>query len=77
MNNKVVRGDIEMNNGGDFYAKNVNEKIKELGGHTSIRTFFTSQNKNTKIITYADFVKNISYSKTQAHIHQIVIMLNL
>ena len=57
VNNKVVRGDIEMNNGGDFYAKNVNEKIKELGGHTSIRTFFTSQNKNTKIITYADFVK--------------------
>ena len=56
VDNKVVRGDIEMNNGGDFYAKNVNEEIKRLGGNTSIRTFFTSQNKDTKIITYADFV---------------------
>ncbi|HZJ98650.1 MAG TPA: phage terminase large subunit [Tissierellaceae bacterium] len=56
VDNNVVRGDIEMNNGGDFYAKNVNDKIKELGGNTSVRTFFTSQNKDTKIITYADFV---------------------
>ena len=56
VSNTVVRGDIEMNNGGDFYAKNVNDKIKELGGHTSVRTFFTGQNKDTKIITYSDYV---------------------
>lgn len=57
VNNGVVRGDIEMNNGGDFYATNVNSEIKKLGGNTSIRTFFTSQNKEIKIITFSDFVK--------------------
>lgn len=55
--NKVVRGDIEMNNGGDFYAKTVDERIKDLGGTTSIRVFFTNQNKGVKIITYSDFIK--------------------
>lgn len=55
--NKVIRGDIEMNNGGDFYAKNVNDKVKEFNWNMSIRTFFTSQNKDIKIITYSDFVK--------------------
>ena len=54
---KVVRCDIEMNNGGNYYAENVNEKIQSKGGKTSIRTFFTSSNKDTKIITYSDYVK--------------------
>ena len=53
----VVRGDIEGNNGGEFYAKNVNDEIRKLDGNTSIRTFFTTQNKTTKIITYSDYVK--------------------
>lgn len=53
---KVVRGDIEMNNGGEYYAENVNEKIEILNGNTSIRTFFTSSNKNIKIVTYSDYV---------------------
>lgn len=52
----VVRGDIEMNNGGEFYAENVNTKLQELNAKTSVRTFFTSSNKTTKIITHADFV---------------------
>ena len=55
-NNNVVRADIEMNNGGGFYAENVDAKIKEFNGKTSIRTFFTSTNKNVKIITYSDYV---------------------
>ena len=55
-NHNVVRGDIEMNNGGEFYAENVDKKIKELGGRTSIRTFFTGSNKTVKIVTFADFV---------------------
>ena len=55
--NNVVRGDVEMNNGGNFFAVGIDDKIKELGGNTSIRMFFTSQNKNTKIITYSDFIK--------------------
>lgn len=54
--NNVVRGDCEMNNGGNFFATGVGDKIKENGGNTSIRMFFTSQNKTTKIITYSDYI---------------------
>lgn len=52
----VVRGDIEMNNGGNYYAENVDTKIKGLGGKTSVRMFFTGNNKQVKIITYSDYV---------------------
>ena len=53
----VTRGDVEMNNGGNFFATGIDDNIKELGGNTSIRMFFTGNNKTTKIITYSDFVK--------------------
>lgn len=53
---KVTRGDIELNNGGNYYAENVEKHIKSLGGNTSIRMFFTGNNKTVKIITYSDFV---------------------
>lgn len=59
--NHISRMDIESNNGGDYYAKEVDEQIKNQGGNTSIRTFFTSSNKITKIITESDFVKKILY----------------
>ena len=55
--NKVSRMDVESNNGGDYYAKDVNEQIEKNGGSTSIRTFFTSSNKITKIVTESDYVK--------------------
>lgn len=54
---KVVRADIELNNGGNYYAEDVDNLIHELGGKTSIRMFFSGNNKQTKIITYSDFVK--------------------
>jgi predicted phage terminase large subunit-like protein len=54
---KVVRADIESNNGGGYYAEMVDELIRNSGGKTSIRTFFSGNNKNVKIITYSDFVK--------------------
>lgn len=57
LKHKVVRADIEMNNGGHYYAEKVDGKIRDGGGKTSIRTFFTGNNKITKIITYSDFVK--------------------
>lgn len=57
VDNKVSRADIEMNNGGDYYATDVNKQIQTLGGHTSIRTFFTSTNKIAKIVTESDYVK--------------------
>jgi len=55
--NKVSRMDVESNNGGDYFAKDVDEQINQNGGHTSIRTFFTSSNKITKIVTESDYVK--------------------
>jgi predicted phage terminase large subunit-like protein len=53
---KVVRADVEVNNGGNYYAEDLNELIQTKGGKTSIRTFFSSNNKQVKIITYADYV---------------------
>lgn len=61
--NMVVRADVELNNGGEYYAEKVNELVKEYGGHTNIATFFTNTNKLVKIITYADFVKSNMYFK--------------
>ena len=57
LEHNVTRADVELNNGGNYYAENVGEIIKENGGNTSIRMFFTGNNKNVKIITYADYVK--------------------
>lgn len=54
---KVVRADVEMNNGGNYYAEHLEQLVKAGGGKTSIRMFFTSNNKTTKIVTYSDFVK--------------------
>lgn len=57
LEHKVVRADVELNNGGNYYAEGLDDIIKSKGGHTSIRIFFTSNNKTTKIITYSDYVK--------------------
>lgn len=57
INHKVSRMDIESNNGGEYYAQDVDAQIKKRGGYTSLRTFFTSTNKITKIVTESDFVK--------------------
>lgn len=54
---KVSRLDVEMNNGGDYYADDVGKQIQAKGGLTSIRKFFTSTNKIAKIVTESDFVK--------------------
>lgn len=57
LEHKVVRGDIELNNGGNYFADDVDKLIKNEGGKTSIRIFYSSNNKLTKIVTYSDFVK--------------------
>lgn len=60
--NKVVYGQIEANNGGGYYAQLVDEELKKYGGKTSIKTFFSTNNKTVRIITYSDFViKNIVF----------------
>lgn len=53
----VVRADVEMNNGGNYFAEDLEELVKQGGGKTSIRMFFSGNNKMTKIVTYSDFVK--------------------
>lgn len=55
--NKVVRADIELNNGGNYYAEDVDKLVKAKFGKTSFRIFFSANNKQVKIITYSDFVK--------------------
>lgn len=57
MEHNVVRADVELNNGGNYYAEDLEQLLKDGGGKTSIRIFFSSNNKTTKIITYSDFVK--------------------
>jgi predicted phage terminase large subunit-like protein len=57
LNHNVVRADVEMNNGGNYYAEDLAELIKHENGKTSIRTFFSGNNKDVKIITYSDYVK--------------------
>lgn len=57
LTHKVVRADVELNNGGNYYAEDLEKLIKSHGGKTSIRIFYTGNNKITKIITYSDFVK--------------------
>ena len=52
---KVVRAEVELNNGGNYYAEDLQELIKQRGGKTSIRIFFSGNNKQTKIITYSDY----------------------
>lgn len=57
VDHKVNRADVEMNNGGNYYAEDLDEMIRQKGGKTSIRTFYSSNNKMVKIITYSDYVK--------------------
>ena len=54
--NNVVRADVELNNGGNYYAEDLDELVKNGGGKTSIRIFFSGNNKKVKIITYSDYV---------------------
>lgn len=52
----VVRADVELNNGGNYYAEDLDKLIKDKNGKTSIRIFYSGNNKNVKIITYSDYV---------------------
>ena len=54
--NKVVRADVELNNGGNYFAETLQELVKQRNGNTSLRIFYTRENKTVKIITYADYV---------------------
>ena len=54
---KVKQCRIESNRGGTIFAQNVEKRVKELGGMTSITTKWTQSNKETRIQTNSALVK--------------------
>lgn len=54
---KVKQCRIESNRGGTLFAQNVQNRVKELGGMTSITTKWTQTNKETRIQTNSAMVK--------------------
>lgn len=54
---KVRMCRIESNRGGTIFAQNVEKRVKELGGMTSIQTKWTQSNKETRIQTNSALVK--------------------
>ena len=55
--NQVQQSEFESNNGGDRFAYDVDEYLKQLGGSTNITSKFTESNKETRILVMADWVK--------------------
>ena len=58
MRNKVQACQFESNAGGDRVAEEVSKRIKDAGGYCNITQQYTTQNKETKIIVYAPWVKD-------------------
>lgn len=54
---KVKMCRIESNRGGTIFAQNVEKRVKELGGMTSIQTRWTQTNKETRIQINSAMVK--------------------
>ena len=54
---KVRQCRIESNRGGTIFAQNVQKRVKELGGMTSITTKWTQSNKETRIQVNSAMVK--------------------
>ena len=55
---KVKMCRIESNRGGTIFAQNVQKRVKEMGGMTSITTKWTQTNKETRIQTNSAMVKS-------------------
>ncbi len=54
---KVQMCRFESNSAGGHIAKDVHEKVREMGGFTAITTKFTTSNKETRIIVNSPWVK--------------------
>ena len=54
---KVKMCRIESNRGGTIFAQNIQKRVKELGGMTSITTKWTQTNKDTRIQINSSMVK--------------------
>ena len=61
--NKVVQCTFESNNAGEYFAKDVNELVKQMGGQCSIRTKRTISNKQTRIEFSSDYILKHFYFK--------------
>lgn len=57
LNNKVQACQYESNSGGDRVAEEVSKRVKAAGGYCNITQQYTTQNKETKIIVFAPWVK--------------------
>lgn len=57
---------FESNNGGDRVALEVSKRVKDAKGYCNITQQFTTQNKETKIIVYAPWVKQHIYFRDRS-----------
>lgn len=64
---KVKMCRIESNRGGTIFAQNVEKRVKELGGMTSIQTRWTQTNKETRIQTNSAMVKEHILFKDESY----------
>jgi predicted phage terminase large subunit-like protein len=59
---KVKHADIESNNGGEGFARNVERNLRLIGNvDTHIETFYQGENKATRIFTNSGVVQNMIY----------------
>lgn len=58
---RVKMCQIESNRGGTLFAQAIKDKVKELGGFTSITCKWTQSNKNTRIIANSAYAKSHFY----------------
>ena len=64
---KVKQCRIESNRGGTIFAQNVEKRVKELGGMTSITTRWTQTNKETRIQVNSAMVKEHILFKDESY----------
>lgn len=64
--NGVKQARFESNSAGGRIAVEVDKMVKELGGYTNITTKYTTQQKATKILVNADFVKQYCLFKDES-----------
>ena len=64
---KVRMCRIESNRGGTMFAQNVQKRVKELGGMTSISTKWTQSNKETRIIANSGMIKSHVLFKDESY----------
>lgn len=64
---KVKQCRIESNRGGTIFAQNVEKRVRELGGMTSITTKWTQSNKETRIQVNSALVKEHVLFKDESY----------